>query len=214
MLIALPLSVFAVSSTTIVGLIVICVMVILFVVTYLLQQRRKSVWKLFADQHGLSWKESRSAEGDLVLEVAGMVSGFQVLLTTVPEGSDTGEMGVEDLQMKILMQLNEVPADLQIHSATGFIGELQKSLEAHRVLGGDENFDRHVVVTSEDEFGTKRWLTNQRQQAIEQLVTTQHDKQVTLDKTGITLETRTAISRLETLNEMLQSLLNAARAIT
>lgn len=197
----------AVSTTTLV-VAAIAIVAAGIIATVLLRQRRRNVWKNFARNHSL--RLGVNAYGP---RISGQVQEQEILLEISPRSSDTGALGVEEICMRVEFPPIGWPPNVRIESAQGVTGDVQQAIEPHRIITGNEAFDRDLLVIGSDAEAATAWLTTDRQLAFLNLVTAHRDKFAALDADGLSLRTRTGLSSLKTLNDMLDSLLTAAEAI-
>lgn len=207
MIINEKLTILAASNATL-GLLACGVVVAAIVATVVLNRRRQAVWMRFARRHGFRIRHDNAG-----LRVSGTADNYDVTLNIDPDSSDTGTFGVEEVVMSVSLDASRLPIGLKIESVVGIIGEIQQALDNRSITTGNEAFDRDLLVTGASPASVAEWLTDHRQLAFLNLIARHADKQVTLDKTGLHLQGRTAVSRLEVLDDMLDALVEAARSI-
>lgn len=191
-----------------VAITIVCIALILGgIVTIVMWRRRESVWQRFANQHGL-----RVSSNELGPRISGRLLEFDFLLEILQKSSDTGPLGIEETRMSVQFTPADWPQEMRIESAAGLIGDVQQAVSPERILTDNAAFDREMLVTGTDAMAARDWLSPSRQLALLNLVSQHNDKHVLLSKSGLSLQTRTAVSQLRSLNDMLESLLETANA--
>ncbi len=182
----------------------------LALLTYFLKKRREDVWKSFARKHHCRYEMTE--EGP---RVSGNYSGHPFVLLIPPDSSDTGIMAVEEVRLVMTFDDLKLPSDIQIHSATGFVGELQRSLEAHQVsFEDDELFDQNLVVTSEDPQAAQRCLSPHCREVLLNLVKLHPEANLGIRSGEASIQIRSAISEKSQLENMLESLSQVVHSIS
>jgi len=198
---------FAVSDA-VVGTIACVFVAACVVLTIVFRKRRTTVWNRFARQHGFT--VGSNGQG---LRIDGTFRGHDVTLEISPDSSDTGVLGVEEVVMSIGLDASRYSTGLRIESTVGVIGDLNEALNKRQITTGNDAFDRDLLVTGLSPEAASQWLTEHRQLAFLNLVTRHSSKRLAFDADGLSLQTRTAISRLSVLDDMLESLIETAQSI-
>lgn len=194
-------------STEQLAAVLVALIIGLTVATIVLRKRRRTVWQQFARRHRLIAAENQA--GPLV---TGMLGGHRFLLEVTQESSDTGALGVEEVRMALMFHTG-LPQRTLIQSAVGWVGDLDQSLHPEQVRVGQPEFDRNLMVFSDDTEATRGWLTQRRQDGLLKLAMGHPDQQMTCDSQQLTLQTRDVISSPGQLHDMLTSLLNTAEVL-
>ena len=196
-----------------IALAVTSLFVIVAMVTKAMRSRRRTVWQQFGRRHHMAFDEVSDGP-----RLVGEVDHMHCVLETLADGSDTGPMGVEVVAMSLKYANGEdgneqMPDSLAVESAVGSVGHVQSALTPNRVITGDEKFDQEMLTVSRDQSAAMRWLTPRRRSALLELALYHRDKETICHPGRLVLRTRSAISRLRDLEEMLTSLRTAADII-
>lgn len=106
--------------------------------------------------------------------------------------------------------IDSFPDGLEISSAPGMIGQLQKSLDQEAVELGDSEFDSVALTKSSRPEHAAEYLTADRKQTIENLIRESSPGEVTIKDGRLTIEYRTMVSRIDQLEERSRLLLRRA----
>lgn len=198
------LEILAVNSTQFVMVSLLLVLLALGIVGRLLNKRRLTIWQQFARQHGYQF--DLSATGPII-------RGTDFLLNFPDQSSDTESLGAQESRMALTWTSSRPPQDLHIQNAQTLVGNLQKGLESERFLTNDDEFDAEFIVNCEEETPTQNWLNEHRRAILKQLVQDHPEKLIEITTDQVALQTSTAISHIEQLNSMRESLLKAYAAL-
>lgn len=170
------------------------VLAVAAVLSVVLIRRRKTIWQQFAARHRLQYRDE--ADGPVV---RGILLGRAFEMTVSSRSSDTDALGVQVVCMSVALE--NVPVGLEISSAPGLIGSLQKSLDEDAVALGDDAFDSVALLKSENEGAASEYLSPARKRTIESLIRESSPEQVMIKDHRLTIENRTMFSRLELLEQ-------------
>jgi hypothetical protein len=184
-----------------IGLITLLVAVAVLVVTWMLKQRRRDVWRQLARKRGLHYVEGGDGP-----RVSGRIAGRSVEVSIDDFSSDRDLGGVE--VVRIAVELARVPDGLTAEGIPGLIGDLA-ALGEQRIAFEPERFQQNVLVRG-DEGPARDYWTSARQNAFVELVETLPCDQVELREGCVIAETREIISDGQQLDQILNGLLSAA----
>lgn len=177
------------------------------VATSVLKRRRKSIWHRFAGRHRL--KHELSADRH---RVSGAVDGRQVELSISPNSSDTGLLGAEEIVFAVEVH-GSLPAGLELRSAPGVVGAIQRASDPDAKTVGDDEFDRCVVVTGDHPAALEEYLSEERRQAFLQAIRDCGEAELVLSAGWLELQTREVVSRPDELEDEYRLLLTTAEAL-
>ncbi len=186
-------------------ILIFCGVVILavYLIAYLLRERRKHVFQSLAKRHGLYFVET-----ELGPKVTGVVKSRQVVVTTTEAGSDD-EAGV--VVVRVSVELKHVPPTMFAESEEALIGQLN-TLGEERVLTKSDDFNNHVVLKGDSESVLNYWTTP-RQSEFLSIIQAATCDQIRIENQTLSGYFRSAISDLDRTNSLLQQLLNSAQAM-
>jgi hypothetical protein len=181
------------------------------VISAVLIQRRKTAWQRFARKHGLRYEAGSDG-----LAVYGRIEnrGFQ-LGTLSSAGSDTGALGIEEIQMSLEVH-GEIPQGLELSEGGAIVGGALKMVEENIIETGDDEFDRAVVVRGNRADEVLRYLTPARKQAVLRLSSVAAgtgDATFGMANSKVHIRQRDRISRSAELDRGLARLIAAAREL-
>lgn len=204
--IAVPSVVIVLTSGVTASIVVAALLIVAGVIaaSAVINRRRRNTWKQFADRHGLQYDATLPH-----LSVTGSVGGRSFSLVVSHESSDTGVLGIEDVQMSVALH-SSVPQSLEVVAAGGVLGESQKLLEKNVVETGDTDFDAEVLARADDATAALRYLTAGRRHALQKLLAVNPDWRTGLEGQRLYLLDREMGSRLSQLETRLELLCDTA----
>jgi len=153
----------AISNGSLV-LIVTLVVAAIVVATIVLRRRREHIWSGIARQLGLQFTLQ---EGQPC--VSGLLDDRRFILSTIPDSSDTGPLGVEVVRASLTLR-HTVPGGLTLESADDLLGDAQRLIDEQQLQTGDGRFDHSVTAHATDVESALEWLTTERRSAIRKLI--------------------------------------------
>jgi hypothetical protein len=174
------------------------------VISLVLHQRRRTIWRQFARRHRLSYR----ASGEVV-EVEGRVDNRPFALSVSRRSSDTGEFGFEEVTMKL--GLHGVPPSLRLETGPSLPAQEEASTES--LPGEAEDFEHLASMDCDDPIAAKDYLTPGRRARISELHRSSEIDHVRIAEGYLCLCSREAYSSLAQLELRLQKLTDAAAVL-
>ena len=163
----------------------------ILLMSYLGRRKRRRRWAAFARQHGL---EVRPPSGSRRMQLVGEFRGRSVVVKPAATSSDTGDMGVEEVEFRLQLQ-GEFPEGFRVFEAEG--------LEA---VEGQWRFEPGEA----DPHWLQEYFTDQRDEALDRLMELGDPGRSQLREGQLRIVDREFIPSEETLRERLESLLELA----
>lgn len=193
-------------STTAVVIGVVVLLAATAVVTWAFLRRRRNEWQRFARHHDFKYREG--ADG---LVVAGDVDGRPFKLDVSTESSDTGFLGVENVEM-ILGLKSRVPDGMEVLDAGGVLGEADRMIEPEAAATGDQEFDRQVLVRGNFGQPASEYLTPKRRGAVLKFLAEEPSCQIRIAGSEFVAQEREIVANVVKLDARLERMLAAAAA--
>jgi hypothetical protein len=171
-----------------------------------LGRKRRSVWQRFARRHRLQYGEPRPG----LPQVTGQIDGRPVRLTVAGQGSDTGELGVQEVRLSVGVARG-VPAGVEI-SPRGLVAAAAEMMEGESVRTGDDEFDRRAVVRGEPDQ-VRAWLDDSRRRALERLFAVKPSGTSGMQGANVYIQSREMVASPDELDRWLDELMRTAREL-
>lgn len=181
--------------------------VIVFVSIALIRSRKR-IWARFARRHGLRYEHGTPAR----IQVDGTVQGRAFRLFTPDASSDSGELGIQEVQMRVGLH-GRFPAAIRTSRVEGWVGAVDRMSDLTAVPTGDEQFDRKVFVQSQDAEHVRQYLTPARRESILKLVSDARTDDAGLDGSNLFIQDREMVASLDRIEERLQLMLSLAPSL-
>ncbi|MCA9115744.1 MAG: hypothetical protein KDA79_11720, partial [Planctomycetaceae bacterium] len=144
-------------------------------------------------------------------QVSGRVSGRAFSLSTSAGAGDTGEMGVQQITIRLELH-SAVPPQLEIRKVEGVFGALARAVDEGTRPTGDADFDQWFVVSGLNQEELARVLNPEQKRVLEELAGESGQACVGIEDGALFWSDREIVSRLSELEGYLAELLQAAAA--
>jgi hypothetical protein len=183
-------------------LLVVAIVGVVAIATWLLNRRRRDVWRALARRHRLTFVEP--PEGP---RITGRIGGRSVEVVIQDAGSDRDVGGVEVIRMSL--SLHGVPIPMCAEGISGLIGDVT-ALAEERIEFEEEDFNRNVLIEADDEHRVRAYWTRPRQQAFLELMETAPCDQIAIRDGALSAELREIVSHRGQLEQLIDQLMTTA----